>query len=446
MKLAPVLLIDVPAIYSVIFEAWSGRHGSEVVIMDGGADTHQPRGVYSLCVLGSNGNDQASLERIDAVRKFLGRCPIVVIGRGLSVETVVEMMKSGVADVIDLPAVPEKLASRACRHAWASREMNKDAGLVGRSPAIDRIRREIRAVARASSTVLITGETGSGKGIVAREIHSASDRRRRRFVAVDCGALPSNLVESELFGHERGAFTGAVAQREGRFEQAERGTVFLDEIGDLEPALQAKLLRVLQDREYERVGGSRTRSMTARVIAATNRDLERAVHEGRFRADLLFRLNVFQIRIPPLRERLSDIPELTEVLLRRLSETLQMRAPQLSDALCQRLTGYQWPGNVRELMNVLERLIVENGGGIVDESVLDDFFDQAPIIRIPELASQAAPMTKRWLRTDVSRSRAVDREKIAAALLAEGGNVSRAARRLGAPRSTLRYWIGRYGL
>jgi Nif-specific regulatory protein len=446
MKLAPVLLIDVPAIYSEMLEAWSGRHGSKAVIVNGGADTRQPRGVYSLCVLGSNGNDQASLERIDAIRRSLGRCPIVVIGRGLSVETVVRMMKSGVADVIDLPAVPEKLASRACRYAWASREMNRDAGLVGRSPAIERIRREISAVARANSTVLITGETGSGKGVVAREIHNASDRRRRRFVAVDCGALPSSLVESELFGHERGAFTGAVVQREGRFEQAEGGTVFLDEIGDLEPALQAKLLRVLQDREYERVGASRTRSMTARVIAATNRDLERAVHEGRFRADLLFRLNVFQIRIPPLRERLSDIPELTEVLLKRLSETLQMRAPQLSDALCQRLMGYPWPGNVRELMNLLERLIVENEGDVVEESALDDFFDQAPILRTAELASQAAPMTERWLRTDVSRSRAVDREKIAAALLAEGGNVSRAARRLGAPRSTLRYWIGRYGL
>jgi transcriptional regulator with GAF, ATPase, and Fis domain len=324
--------------------------------------------------------------------------------------------------------------------------MNGHGSLVGRSPAIERIRREISAVARANSTVLITGETGSGKGVVAREIHNLSDRRCRRFVAVDCGALPSSLVESELFGHERGAFTGAVAQRMGRFEQAGGGTILLDEVGDLELPLQAKLLRVLQEREYERVGGSRTRSMTARVIAATNRDLKRAVGEGRFRADLLFRLNVFQIRIPPLRDRLSDIPELTEALLRRLSETLQMSAPELSDASCKRLTSYQWPGNVRELMNLLERLIVENEGGVVDESALDDFFDQAPIFRPAEPAAQAAPMAERWLRTDVSRGNAVDREKVAAALLAERGNVSRAARRLGAPRSTLRYWIHRYGL
>jgi DNA-binding NtrC family response regulator len=446
MKLAPVLLIDVPVIYSEIFEAWSGCHGSEVVIMDGGADTRQSQGVYSLCVLGSNGNDQASLERIDAIRRFLGGCPMVVIGRGLSLETVVRLMKSGVADVIGLPENPEKLASRAGRYARPTREMNGDAGLLGQSPAMERIRREIRAVARANSTVLITGETGSGKGVVAREIHNASNRRRRRFVAVDCGALPSSLVESELFGHERGAFTGAVVQREGRFEQAEGGTVFLDEIGDLEPPLQAKLLRVLQEREYERVGGARTRSMTARVIAATNRDLKRAVREGRFRADLLFRLNVFQIRIPPLRERLSDIPELTEVLLRRLSETLQIRAPELSEASCRRLTGYQWPGNVRELMNLLERLIVENEGKMVEESALDDFFDQAPILNLAEPATGIGPMTERWLRTDSTRANTVDREAVAAALLAEDGNVSRAAKRLGFPRSTLRYWIGQYGL
>lgn len=446
MKLAPVLLIDVPAIYSEIFEAWSERHGCEVVMMEGGADTRQPRGIYSLCVLVSNEDDQASLERIDAIRRFLGRCPVVVIGRGLSVEVVVRLMKSGVADVIGLPEIPEKLVSRACRHAWRSRKLNRDGGLVGRSPAVERIRREIRAVARANSTVLITGETGSGKGVVAREIHNASARRRRRFVSVDCGALPGNLVESELFGHERGSFTGAVAEREGRFEQAEGGTVFLDEIGDLEPPLQAKLLRVLQEREYERVGGSRTRTMTARVIAATNRDLNRAVREGRFRADLLFRLNVFQIRVPPLRERLSDIPELTEVLMGRLSETLQMRAPGLSDASCKRLTEYEWPGNVRELMNLLERLIVEHAGEVVEESALNDFFDEAPILNLEEPATAIGPVTERWIRTDASRSRAVDREKIAAALLAEGGNVSRAARRLGVPRSTLRYWIDQYGL
>jgi DNA-binding NtrC family response regulator len=446
MKLAPVLLIDVPELYSEVLEAWLGRRGSETVVMDGSGPTRELWGVYSLCVLGAREEDEASLDRVDAIRESLGGCPVVVIGRGLTVETVVRLMKSGVADVIGLPAIPEKLASRACRHAWTTRNMNGDAGLVGRSPAIERIRREIKAVARANSTVLLTGETGSGKGVVAREIHGLSDRRLRRFVSVDCGALPSSLVESEFFGHERGAFTGAVVRREGRFEQAEGGTILLDEVGDLELPLQAKLLRVLQEREYERVGGTKTRSMTARVIAATNRDLKRAVGEGRFRADLLFRLNVFQIRIPPLRERLSDIPELTKVLLRRLSETLQMSAPELSDASCQRLTSYQWPGNVRELMNLLERLIVENEGEVVDQSALDDFFDQAPILHPAESASQAAPMTERWLRTDVPRGNAVDRERVAEALLAEGGNVSRAARRLGVPRSTLRYWIHRYGL
>jgi DNA-binding NtrC family response regulator len=250
-------------------------------------------------------------------------------------------------------------------------------GLVGSSPAIERVRHRMKAVARTNSTVLLSGETGCGKGVAAREIYRLSARGQRPFVHVDCAALATSVIDSELFGHERGAFTGAVGRRAGRFERAERGTIFLDEIGDLEVSLQSKLLRVLHDREYERLGGSGTRAMTARVIAATNRDLRREVVQGRFRADLLFRINVFEIAIPPLRERRGDIPQLVRALLVQLATNLKIRIPAFTEGFTRCLMSYDWPGNVRELMNLLERLMVERGGAVLDESAVDGLLDRS---------------------------------------------------------------------
>ncbi|MCZ6785174.1 MAG: sigma-54 dependent transcriptional regulator, partial [Proteobacteria bacterium] len=229
---------------------------------------------------------------------------------------------------------------------------------LGESPAMQRLRREIDAVAPLRSTVLISGETGTGKGLVARLLHATSPRAALPFIHVDCAALSPTVVESELFGHERGSFTGAVARRAGRFELAGEGTIFLDEIGDLAPALQAKLLRVLQDREYERIGGGRTLAMTARVIAATHADLPRAVAAGRFRRDLFYRLNVVHLRVPPLRERKGDLPRLVAAGLERIAESLGVRAPQVDEKAIERLAEHAWPGNVRELLNLLERLAV----------------------------------------------------------------------------------------
>jgi transcriptional regulator with GAF, ATPase, and Fis domain len=309
--------------------------------------------------------------------------------------------------------------------------------LIGSSPAFERVRRQIEAVATTSSTVLLSGETGCGKGVVARELHRLSNRRHRPFVHVDCGALASSVIDSELFGHERGAFTGAVERRLGRFERAQGGTLFLDEIGDLESGLQSKLLRVLQDREFERVGGSDTRTMTARVIAASNRDLRRAVSDGRFRADLLFRLNVFEIRIPPLRERVDDLSDLARRLLQQLAERAGVEAPKPSAGFLDRLACYAWPGNVRELMNLLERFVIEKPGqGLVD-SHLDDFLAREQAWSLHGIETASAP----WESGGTQ-----EREKVAAALIAERGNVSRTARRLGVPRSTLRYWIRQLGL
>jgi transcriptional regulator with GAF, ATPase, and Fis domain len=237
-----------------------------------------------------------------------------------------------------------------------------DAGIVGRSPALARVMEQVDLVGATSSTVLIGGETGTGKELVARAIHQRSDRKKGLFVAVNCAALPETLVESELFGHEKGAFTGAVARRVGRFEQADGGTLFLDEVGELPLETQAKMLRVLQSGEFERVGGGRALKTDVRIVAASNRDLEQAVREGRFRRDLYHRLAIFPIFLPPLRYRREDIPLLAAYLVTRKARRLGRKIEQISNAILERLAAYDWPGNVRELENVLERAIILSPG------------------------------------------------------------------------------------
>ena len=234
--------------------------------------------------------------------------------------------------------------------------------IIGQSPAVARVLEQVELVSATSSIVLITGETGTGKELVARAIHLHSDRRQRLFVAVNCAALPASLVESELFGHEKGAFTGAIARRTGRFEQADGGTLFLDEVGELPLEAQAKMLRVLQSGEFERVGGSRPLRTNARVIAATNRDLEASVQRGHFRSDLYHRLTVFPIHLSPMRERREDIPLLAAYLVTRKARQLKRRIEPLSADVLKRLVAYDWPGNVRELENVLERAIILTHG------------------------------------------------------------------------------------
>ena len=235
--------------------------------------------------------------------------------------------------------------------------------LIGASPSHTELLGLIAQVAPTDASVLITGETGTGKELVARAIHEASSRQQRPLIKVNCAALPAALVESELFGHERGAFTGATAQRVGRFEVADRGTIFLDEIGELPLELQSKLLRVLQEGEFERVGGSDTIRADVRVIAATNRDIEEAVARGEFRDDLFYRLNVFPIRCPPLRERQGDIPLLVDHFVDKSSVKVGKEPPAIPDTVMAQLEGYAWPGNVRELANVIERAVIVSAGG-----------------------------------------------------------------------------------
>ncbi len=312
--------------------------------------------------------------------------------------------------------------------------------LVGESRVMRKLRHEIRAVAPLKATVLLSGETGTGKGAAARALHARSRQAQGPFVHVDCAALSPSLIESELFGHERGAFTGALDRRVGRFELAAEGTVFLDEIGELDERQQAKLLRVLHDREYERIGGVSTLSMTARVIAATSRGLLREVREGRFRADLYFRLNVVQLRLPPLRERRGDVASLVRALLPRLASSVGVAPCELDGAVVSRLAARSWPGNVRELMNVLERLLIRAAGRGVELADLEGIFDSEP------WPDPAGALSFGFADRDAGVRPAPTPERIAAVLRSHGGNIARAARELGLPRSTLRHRLRRLGL
>lgn len=235
-------------------------------------------------------------------------------------------------------------------------------GIIGSSPAINQILDHVRTVAPLDSTVLIQGETGTGKELVASAIHNLSSRRRNNFVKFNCAAVPAGLLESDLFGHERGAFTGALTRKLGRFEVADKGTLFLDEIGDMPLDLQAKLLRVLQEQEFERLGSTQTQRVDVRVVAATNCDLKQMVANKQFRSDLYFRLNVFPITIPPLRQRREDIPDLVQAFVTRFSERMNRRIDIVPAPTIEALTRYDWPGNVRELQNFLERSVILSTG------------------------------------------------------------------------------------
>jgi formate hydrogenlyase transcriptional activator len=243
--------------------------------------------------------------------------------------------------------------------------------IVGKSIALRLLLNQVETVAPTESTVLICGETGTGKELVARALHNLSPRRSNAFVKVNCAAIPAGLLESELFGHERGAFTGAIAQRIGRFELANRGSIFLDEIGDVSLELQPKLLRVLQEREFERLGSTRTLRTDARLIAATNRDLAAMVMEQKFRSDLFYRLNVFPVRVPPLRERREDIPILVSHFVSKFARHMNKRIESITSETMSALCNYHWPGNIRELQNVLERAVILSSGPVLRISLSD---------------------------------------------------------------------------
>jgi DNA-binding NtrC family response regulator len=321
-------------------------------------------------------------------------------------------------------------------NAMGSAEVSESPGeMVGQSAPMKEVYAMVARVAPTSSTVLIRGESGTGKELVARAVHDQSKRKGKAFIKVICASLPETLIESELFGYEKGAFTGAAATKPGRFELAEGGTIFLDEIGELTPATQVKLLRVLQDRQFERLGGTQTLRADVRVLAATHRDLEALAREGKFREDLFYRINVVPLRMPALRERPSDIPLLAEHFLKKFRQEHGKASVKLDGKAVEALAGHAWPGNVRELQNVVERLVVLNQSGLILEQ------DVRPCLA-PRLtdAPASGPVA---LGASVAGA---EKSAIEGALKGAGGNRTHAAKALGISRRTLHNKLNEYGI
>ena len=310
--------------------------------------------------------------------------------------------------------------------------------IIGRSPAMQEIFATIERVAPTRATVLLAGESGVGKDLIARAIHFHSPRRDRPLVKINCTAIPENLMESELFGYEKGAFTGAQTSKPGKFEQADTGTVFLDEIGDVPAAIQVKLLRVLQEREFERLGSNVTRHIDVRVIAATNQDLRAALEQGTFREDLYYRLNVVPLNIPPLRERKQDIPFLANHFVKKLAPDTGCQVESITDAAMEKLLAYHWPGNVRELENVIERSLVMATGTELDAA--DIKLESAPRREAAQGSADG-----HFLPEGMSLDQ-YEQEIIKEALRRADGNKSQAARLLGLTRNALRYRLTQMGM
>ena len=303
--------------------------------------------------------------------------------------------------------------------------------LIGGSLALEAVLDGVKRVAPTSSTVLIQGETGTGKELIARAIHNISPRCGRPFIKLNCAAIPLDLLESELFGHEKGAFTGAIAQKLGRFELADKGTLFLDEVGDIPPALQPKLLRILQEQEFERLGGSRTHQVDVRLVAATHRDLAGMVRNGEFRSDLYFRLNVFPVELPPLRERREDIPALVEHFTEILGRRVGRQIDHIPDETMLSLCAYDWPGNIRELQNLIERAVILSDDGVLPNPLLTAGTQRINLF--------AAPTTL------IDSERDLILRTLEAASWVIGGQ-NGAAARLGLKRTTLIYKMQRLGI
>jgi DNA-binding NtrC family response regulator len=389
------------------------------------------------------------LELLERIRRQNSVVPVIIMTAFGTIETAVTAMKSGATDFLlkpftldDLMAVIHKaLEVRALRDE--NRQLKEELGrryefnnIIGRSGAMQEIFATITRVAPTRATVLLAGESGVGKDLIARAIHFHSPRRDKPLVKINCTALPENLMESELFGYEKGAFTGAVGSKPGKFEQADSGTVFLDEIGDVPATIQVKLLRVLQEREFERLGSNVTRHIDVRVVAATNQDLRAALEQGTFREDLYYRLNVVPLNIPPLRERKEDIPFLANHFIRKLAPDSGSRVEKITDAAMAKLMSYHWPGNVRELENVIERSLVMATGTELDAP--DIRLEMAPRSRVQ---TDEHPFVPEGMSLDT-----YEQEIIKEALRRADGNKSQAARMLGLTRNALRYRLTQMGM
>ena len=422
-------------------------------------------GGYIAVLIGQCKSDKALERLLKEIHELDQYLPIFLLSEKGKEPTVQIDASSCILGRLELPSRYTQVTN-ALHQAEVYREAHQESGrqrpvdlfrsLVGSSRAIQQVRKYIQQVADSEANVLILGESGTGKEVVARNLHYNSSRRDKAFVPINCGAIPSELLESELFGHEKGAFTGAISARQGRFEMAEGGTLFLDEIGDMSLPMQVKLLRVLQERTFERVGSNKSIVTNVRVVAATHRNLEEALKEGKFREDLFYRLNVFPIEMPPLRERAEDVPMLVNELIRRI-EHEKRGSVRLTSAAVMALCHYPWPGNVRELANVIERMAILHPFGVVDIGDLPEKFqlddDSVPLSKLSEdLVVNPQPLEfdePRLPRGGIDLKEHLSHLEltfIKQALDDAGGVVAHAAKRLGMRRTTLVEKLRKYGL
>jgi two-component system nitrogen regulation response regulator NtrX len=389
------------------------------------------------------------LEVLDRIRVIADGVPVVMISGHATVSTAVDATKRGAFDFIEKPLESERVLVTVRNALDQSRLVNENRALrraaevrhemVGDSPALQGVMDAIRRSAPTSATVLILGESGVGKELVARAIHRNSQRSRERFVQVNCAALPEELIESELFGHEKGSFTGATEKQIGKFEQADRGTIFLDEVGDMSQKTQAKVLRVLQEGEVERLGSARTLKVDVRVIAATNKDLEDEIAKGNFREDLYFRLSVVPIHVPPLRDRREDIPLLVRHFAELMARDNNFRPKRFTPAAIEVMQQHRWKGNIRELRNTVERLLIMAPGDTIDAGDLRGVL-RADARPADGEAPREKPGTLREFKELAERQFLVEK------LRENGWNISRTAEIIGTPRSNLYKKLEQYGI
>lgn len=388
------------------------------------------------------------IEVLKRIKKRYPALPVVIISGHGTVETAVEATKLGAFDFIEKPIDLDRVLLTV-RNGIQQGKLEKQnlqlrnrirgkTRIIGEHETIRNILETIDQVAPTNARVLITGENGTGKELVARRIHELSTRSREPFIEVNCAAIPEDLIESELFGHEKGSFTGATSRRTGKFELADGGTLFLDEVGDMSLSAQAKVLRVLQESIFERVGGSEPIKVDVRVIAASNKDLLKAVEDGGFRKDLFFRLNVVPIEVPPLRSRKTDIPILSSFFLDVVAEELGVKKKQLSPGALERLERYEWPGNVRELRNLIERLCILTRGQIIES-------DDIPIFE--ESYSKGEDNRDPFDMDDYTEFRdQTEKEFLLRKIKKNNGNISKTARNLGIQRSNLYKKLDKHGI
>ncbi len=450
---AHILIVDDDPNHLKTLQTIVRSWGYQVSVVDDGAKAVKSvkERPFALILMDVRMAQMSGIKALRLIKQYNPAIPILIMTAYSSVDSAVEALKAGAYDYLTKPLDFEVLKiclSRALEHSGLKTENATLKALVsidyeleniiGKSKPMKELVEMLAMIAPSEATVLITGESGTGKELIAKSIHHNSRRKKHSLVVVNCAALTETLLESELFGHEKGAFTGADKRREGRFMQADKGTVFLDEIGETSPAMQAKLLRVIQEREIQRVGGEETLSVDVRILAATNRKLEDEVKNGKFREDLFYRLNVVTLRIPPLRERHDDIPLLAQHFLAKYAEKNHKQAKGFSPLAMDMLLKYSWPGNVRELENTIERAVIF----LPDEYITEK--------ELPATITEAYAEESDWVQSSpIVANRPleeIEKEAILATLEDSGVNKSETARRLGINRKTLHKKLKEYGI